>query len=91
MKLIMAVVSIQDTAELVEALSAKGLAATLVSSTGGFLRRGNDTVLLGAPDDRVAEVLDLIRVTCQPHTEGEKVRVGAATIFVLDVDQHHAF
>jgi len=97
MKLIVSVVSTDDSARLVEALTAQGFTSTLMSSTGGFLRKGNDTVLIGVADDRVEDVLCLIKATCQPHSEEDRpqqptaVRVGAATVFVLGVDQHALF
>ena len=95
MKLVMSIVNIDDASDLLDALAAKGFTSTLVSSTGGFLKRGNDTLLIGAPDDRVDELLSLIKETCRPHSESGKqssqVEIGAATVFVLDVDQHETF
>ena len=95
MKLVMSVVGVDDASELSDALAAKGFTSTLISSTGGFLKRGNDTLLIGVPDDRIDEILSLIKETCHPHNENEKpsskVKIGAATVFVLDVDQHETF
>lgn len=66
MKLIMSIVNTDDARDLVEALLREGYRATTISTTGGFLREGNSTVLSGVEDDQVAAVLDIIRENC--HT-----------------------
>jgi uncharacterized protein YaaQ len=95
MKLVMSVVGIDDASELVDVLTARGFTSTLISSTGGFLKKGNDTLLIGVPDEQVDEILSLINETCHPHSDSEQpssqVKVGAATVFVMDVDQHETF
>lgn len=64
MKLIVTVVQDQDAPHLLEKLLGGGYRATRLTSTGGFLRQGNTTLLVGAEDDKVAEVLHLIEETC---------------------------
>lgn len=66
MKLIMSIVNTDDARDLVEALLREGYRATTISTTGGFLREGNSTVLSGVEDDQVAAILDIIRENC--HT-----------------------
>lgn len=66
MKLIMSIVNTDDARDLIEALLRKGHRATIISTTGGFLREGNATVLSGIEDDQVASVLEIIRENC--HT-----------------------
>jgi len=56
---------------LLEVLSRKGYRATMVSTTGGFLREGNSTVLIGVEDELVPTVLDLIKENC--HTRKQFV------------------
>jgi uncharacterized protein YaaQ len=66
MKLIMSIVNSDDAGRLVNALTDAGYRATTISTTGGFLRQGNATIFVGTEDDRVSEVLRLIRENC--HT-----------------------
>jgi uncharacterized protein YaaQ len=87
---------------------AKGLPATKVASSGGFLRRGSATILSGVEDKDVDLVIDLTRQECRSRKEfipvqslpilGEatameplEVRLGGATVFVLEVDRHERF
>jgi uncharacterized protein YaaQ len=69
MKLIIAIVQDYDTDRLLQAVSGAGIGATRIASTGGFLRTGNTTVLMGLDDHRVPECLDLIRGACQARVQ----------------------
>lgn len=69
MKLIVAIVQDYDTDALLRAVSNAGFGVTRIGSTGGFLRSGNTTVLLGVNDDRVTECTTLIRQTCRLRLE----------------------
>jgi uncharacterized protein YaaQ len=68
MKMILAIVQENDVRALLDKLVENGLRATRISSTGGFLRTGNATVLLGVEDDQVAGVVSIIRATCRTRT-----------------------
>jgi uncharacterized protein YaaQ len=68
MKMILAIVQDEDAASLREKLMAEGLRATKLSSTGGFLRSGNSTFLMGVEDDQVTGVVNIIRSTCRTRT-----------------------
>lgn len=57
---------------------------TEFSSLGGFLRHHSTTLLVGVPENRVQQALELIRTHC-PTPEGETEH--AATIFVLAAGQ----
>ncbi len=69
MKLIVAIVQDYDTDRLLRAVSELGLRATRIASTGGFLRTGNTTVLMGVGDEQVAPGLDAIRRICCSRVE----------------------
>ena len=69
MKLVVAIVQDYDTDKLLRAISAAGLRATRIASTGGFLRMGNTTVLAGVEDNQVGRCLDILRETCRSRTE----------------------
>lgn len=65
MKLIIAVVQDKDSNRLAAALIREGFRATKLASTGGFLRAGNTTFLIGVDDDRVQDVLNVIKANCK--------------------------
>ena len=68
MKLLLSVVNRDDLYGLTEALVRAGHNATVIGTTGGFLREGNATLLIGVPDEGVEEVLALIQDTCRART-----------------------
>ncbi len=67
MKLIIAVVHDRDRGKITESLLRNGFKFTKIGSTGGFLREGNITLLIGCPDPDVNRCLALIN-------EGSKSR-----------------
>ena len=69
MKLVVAIVQDYDTDRLLSAVSAAGLRATRIASTGGFLRMGNTTVMLGVDDESVADCLRILGETCKSRIE----------------------
>jgi uncharacterized protein YaaQ len=84
MKLIITIVRDIDAEAVVEQLIAHGYGVTRVASTGGFLRRGNVTLLIGVEEEHVQSVIDLFQETCSPADPNYQHR---ATIFV--VEAHH--
>lgn len=84
MKMIIAIVDDDDCDTVIKALISDGLRVTRIASTGGFLRRGNSTMMLGLDDDKVDQAIHIIRDhTTTPAGPGMR----RATIFVLNVDQ----
>lgn len=69
MKLIVAVVQDKDAIKLIEALMLKGYRATKLASTGGFLKEGNTTLLVGVENHKVAEVLAIIKKMCKAREQ----------------------
>lgn len=65
MKLVLVIVQEQDAARLIDALTQAEVQATMLASTGGFLRAGSATILTGVDDGRVEAVLGVIRRVCQ--------------------------
>jgi len=88
MKLIIAILRDSDNDPVTRALVAEEFRVTMVASTGGFLRRGMTTLLIGVEDDQVEKALEIIRKTCAPATEPTEKR---GTIFVLKVDEYTHF
>lgn len=105
MKLIICIVQDQDSGSLVDDLTEKKYRVTKLSSTGGFLKSGNTTLLIGVDDKQVQDVLNIIEQNCKTREittslltvtmPGDtyipfplEVKVGGATVFILDVEQH---
>lgn len=65
MKLVIAVIQDKDSNRLSSALIKEGFRATKLASTGGFLRAGNTTFLVGTEDERVPELLKVIQANCK--------------------------
>lgn len=81
MKLILAIVQDADASRLQEALSEQGYQSTKLASTGGFLREGNTTVLIGIDDHKVPQVKEIIHATCR---ERNKVVTAGSPIHALE-------
>lgn len=69
MKLVIAVVQDEDSARLLGVLLSKGLMVTKLATTGGFLRLGNTTLLIGVEESRVDEVMSIINDVCKPRDQ----------------------
>jgi uncharacterized protein YaaQ len=65
MQLLIVIAQDEDADRLSGRLNAAGLRATRIDTVGGFLARGNVTLLVGVDDQRVEDVLDVIRTTCR--------------------------
>lgn len=69
MKLVIAVVQDKDSNRLADALVASNVRATKLATTGGFLRSGNTTFLIGVEDYRVDKVINIIKDNCQSREQ----------------------
>lgn len=105
MKLIIAIVQDQDVPSLLDDLTEHEYGVTKLASTGGFLKSGNTTLLIGVEDEEIHDVLNIIEANCKTRDittslltvtmPGDayipyplEVKVGGATIFILDVEKH---
>ena len=84
MKLIIAILSDEDSEVVSQALISNGFRVTRIASTGGFLRRGSTTMMIGLDDDRVDQAIEVVRNNCALTVEPGMKR---ATLFVLNVDR----
>jgi len=84
MKLIIAIIKDEDNDNVSRALTKENFRVTFIASTGGFLRSGRSTLLIGVDDDKVSTALDVVRKSCKRPNQTDEKR---ATIFVLNVDQ----
>ncbi|MCL4273611.1 MAG: cyclic-di-AMP receptor [Anaerolineales bacterium] len=82
MKMMIIIVKDHDADTLTQAFTAENFRVTRVASTGGFMRSGVVTMLLGVDDVQVDAAIQTVR-NALPVKEGEK----RATLFVVPV--HH--
>ena len=87
MKLVVAIVQDQDAGAVIDALVANEFRSTRINTSGGFLKRGNATILVGVEDDRVQDVLRLIGETAPTApTQGTgATQLRPGNVFVLPV------
>ena len=69
MKLIVAIVQDEDASRLVSALMKDGFTVTKLATTGGFLRAGNTTLLLGVEDEKIRVAMDIIERVCKSRKQ----------------------
>ena len=103
MKMIMAIVSNDDSSRVSSKLTNSGFSVTRLATTGGFLMSGNTTLLIGVSDEKVDEAIGIISDNSKKRTRmvpssasygagmytafPVEVTVGGATIFVMNVER----
>jgi len=103
MKLVLAIVSGDDSSKVSRALTKANFSVTKLATTGGFLMSGNTTFIVGTDDEKVDDVLEILdknsktRKQMVPTSASYgagmfssmpiEVQVGGATVFILDVEQ----
>lgn len=60
-RLVLAIVENAHAGNVQSALVEKKFRVTRINTAGGFLRKGNVTLLVGVPADQVDEVIEIIR------------------------------
>ncbi len=83
MKMMIAILRDIDADPVTRELTAGHYRVTRIASTGGLLRRGVTTLLVGMEDGQVDSAIQILKSTCSPAAEGEK----RATVFVVPVDR----
>ncbi len=84
MKLILAIISDTLITEIAKALTEANYKSTKLSSTGGFRKKGNTTLLIGVEEDRVDDCIELLRYTITDSNKRDPdENVADANIFVL--------
>ena len=69
MKLIIAIVQDEDSSRLLSKLMQAGFSVTKLATTGGFLKAGNTTLLLGVEDEKTEEAIHLIESVCKSRKQ----------------------
>ena len=69
MKLIIAVVQDEDSQKLISRLMKAGYGVTKLATTGGFLRSGNTTLLIGVDNEGLENAMNLIEKVCKSRKQ----------------------
>jgi len=69
LKLVVIIASDPDAEKLTKKLIEQGYPATKISSTGGFLRKGNATILSGVEANEVDQIIAMVRMECYARSE----------------------
>lgn len=69
MKLVIVIVHDEDSYSLIERLTESNFGVTKLASTGGFLKSGNTTLLVGVKKEKVQEVIDIIKDVCKTRNQ----------------------
>ncbi len=72
-KLVFAIINDEDSPHLMSAMNQAGFQVTKLNSTGGFLRSGNTTLMMVVEQEKMEELLDIIR----KYSSSRKVSVNA--------------
>ena len=88
MKMIIAIVGDDDTDHVIKSLTSASYRVTTIGSTGGFLRKGQSTMLIGVEDKALENALTVLRSCFPAQTVEDEKR---CTIFVVNVNEAHHF
>ena len=69
MKMVFAIMHGDDAGDCIEALADRGIPTTRLDSRGGFLQKGNATLLCGVAENQVDTVISVIREHSKNRTE----------------------
>jgi uncharacterized protein YaaQ len=83
MKMIVTILRDEDSECVSETLAENGLFVTRIASSGGFLRQGRSTLMVGVEESKVDQAIQLINDSCTPSVEP---MLRKATVFVLNVE-----
>ncbi|MEQ1821518.1 MAG: cyclic-di-AMP receptor [Fimbriimonadaceae bacterium] len=107
MKLVICIIHNRDKNRVTDKLIEAGFKFTIIGSTGGFLREGNTTLMIGTEPSELDPLMELFKEFCCAREQiinvgsmeapaglmgaPVKVPVGGAVVFVLDVGRFERF
>ena len=86
MKLILAIIQDHIAQDVLNELSENKIRATKLSSTGGFFRKGNTTILIGIEEEKLDRVKEMI-LNISKNKETVDDNTANTVMFVLNMDQ----
>ena len=85
MKMIIAILRDEDTLPVSNKMVEMGYNVTRIASTGGFLRQGRSTLMIGLDDESLDRAIQAINENCSPTIEPYLRR---ALVFILNVEYY---
>ena len=89
MKMMIAIVQEKYTDALIDRFLDEDIYVTRLSSTGGFFKAGNTTLLLGCKEREIDQIYEIFKEETEAedvHMEEGDFKVSGATIFVVDLE-----
>lgn len=86
MKLILAIIQDHIAQDILNELSENKIRATKLSSTGGFFRKGNTTILIGIEEEKLDRVKEMI-LNISKNKETVDDKTANTVMFILNMDQ----
>lgn len=86
MKLIIAVIQDHIINDILTELSNNDIRVTKLSSTGGFFKKGNTTILIGVEDEKLAQTKEMI-LNISKKKEYIDEKTANTVMFVLNMDK----
>lgn len=86
MKLILAIIQDHIAQDVLNELSENKIRATKLSSTGGFFRKGNTTILIGIEEEKLDRVKEMI-LNISKNKETIDDKTANTVMFVLNMNQ----
>ena len=106
-KMVMTIIEREEADDVLEALIEAGYTPTIFGeSRGGVLRQARPTLFIGVQDDKLEDVLSIIRRHCRSHVALESTEahaeverapmrsfaeVGSAVVFVWDINRFETY
>ncbi|GAA0369990.1 cyclic-di-AMP receptor [Bacillus horti] len=86
MKLMICITNKKYGSSLIKTLGKNGYGVTKLASTGGFLKEGNDTLLIGVGNQDVSELKQLMKASVEEleKQKGWKPKEHRFTSFVIN-------
>jgi len=103
-RLMAAVIQNEDVENAVQVLGKLGFVVTRMPSQGGFLRKGNHTLLVGMPIGREEAAVRALKACCRKRVEYSRtllhdpsgsvskpieININGATVFVFEIESYH--
>ncbi|MBS5945526.1 MAG: cyclic-di-AMP receptor [Peptoniphilus harei] len=89
-KMMIAIVQEKYTDAIIDRFLDEDIYVTRLSSTGGFFKSGNTTLLLGCEEDELDKIYSIFKELTEPediHIDEGDFKVSGATIFVVGLEE----
>lgn len=85
LKIILSIINEADQPELLEQLNQQGYHATILSTTGDFMRYGRATFIVGVEEQQVNEVIAIIKEHAKSVLKADHKSDEHGFLYVIDI------